>query len=65
MNIDVKEIVKAAGGPTALGSKLGIRPSAVSNWPHVPAQHLHRVASITGIAPSDIRPDLMPSEAAE
>ena len=59
-DIDVKEIVKLAGGPTVVGRHLNIRPTAVSNWQHVPAQHMHRVATLTGLTVQQIRPDLMP-----
>jgi DNA-binding transcriptional regulator YdaS (Cro superfamily) len=66
-DIDVKSIVRIAGGATSVGKALGIRASAVSNWRHIPAAHVHKVSALSGISVEQIRPDLMPKarEAAE
>jgi DNA-binding transcriptional regulator YdaS (Cro superfamily) len=62
----LKTVLEKAGGPTALAKILGIVPSAVTQWTDVPARHLFKVASVTGIPVEQIRPDLMPTtEAAE
>lgn len=58
---DIKSVVKQAGGPTTLGKLLGIGANAVSNWPHVPAKHLHRVAAIIDVPPEKLRSDLFPA----
>lgn len=61
---ELEAVLEVAGGPTALSKKLGIGASAVTNWRHVPAKHLHKVASITGIPVEKIRADLMPAVSA-
>lgn len=59
-SLELEHVLKVVGGPTKLAGQLGIRPSAVTNWHAVPAKHMHRVAAITGIPVSSIRPDLVP-----
>jgi DNA-binding transcriptional regulator YdaS (Cro superfamily) len=63
----LREALKAIGGPTALGRKLGITSQAISQWDKVPSAQVIRVARITGISPHELRPDLYPLqwEAAE
>ena len=51
-------IIKAAGGVNGLAHKLGISSAAVAVWKRVPAQRLAEVSRITGIPPSQLRPDL-------
>lgn len=63
---ELSSALAAAGGPTKLAAGLGLTPGAVTQWDKVPAKHLFRVASLTGIPPERLRPDLMPSaDAAE
>lgn len=47
------------GRRLALAKALGITPGAVSQWDRVPAEHVFRVAAITGISVADLRPDMM------
>ncbi|MVB00084.1 hypothetical protein GN330_22825 [Nitratireductor sp. CAU 1489] len=46
------------GRLTALASSLGITPSAILQWDEVPAGRVRRVADLTDIPPSILRPDL-------
>jgi DNA-binding transcriptional regulator YdaS (Cro superfamily) len=58
--------INAAGGPTKLAALLKIKQAAVSQWRRIPAERVGRVATITGIPPHDLRPDLFPQpEAAQ
>jgi DNA-binding transcriptional regulator YdaS (Cro superfamily) len=41
-----------------LAKALGITPSALSQWKRVPIDHVHDVSRVTGIAASDLRPDI-------
>jgi DNA-binding transcriptional regulator YdaS (Cro superfamily) len=58
----IKEIIDAAGGPVALGRKLGITGAAVSQWNRVPVERVLRVESETGIPRHRIRPDIYPAQ---
>lgn len=50
------------GGPTALGSALGVAPQSFYVWRQVPAERVLKMAEVTGMHPSEIRPDLYPAE---
>jgi len=50
--------IKAAGGPSALARKLGIKPQAVSQWKNVPAERVVEIEAATGIPRHELRPDL-------
>ena len=55
------------GRRVELASALGIGPSALSQWPKVPADRCLEVERVTGISRHDLRPDIFgpaPSEAA-
>lgn len=64
--MDLKEIVTTLGGPTKIGTQLGIRPQAVSQWisqRRVPAERvpaLLRIANARGvpITPEELRADI-------
>lgn len=45
-----------------LSRELGITPSAISQWDQVPINHVLRVAKITRISRSKLRPDIYPSK---
>lgn len=58
-----KDIVKAAGGPTAVAAALGISFSAVMQWKRVPPKHMPKVADLAGRDMRAVRPDLFPAPA--
>lgn len=60
----LKRVLREAGGPSKLAEKLGVVPSAVTQWNRIPARHLPMVEHITGIPGRELRPDLYPPEAA-
>lgn len=49
----------AAGGPAALARLIGISRQALWRWTQVPADRLWQVADATGVAPEQLRPDLV------
>ena len=53
--------IDRAGGVTALASKLGVVPSAVTNWRRrgaVPAEYACKIEGATGVTARELRPDL-------
>lgn len=56
--MDIREIIRAGGGPTKLGQAVGLKHSSVIAWKRVPADHLAAVSQATGIPPHVLRPDL-------
>jgi DNA-binding transcriptional regulator YdaS (Cro superfamily) len=52
------EVIKAAGGVSALAHALSIERQAVSKWTRVPLERVVKVSKITGIPREKIRPDL-------
>lgn len=62
--IDALERAKGnVGGAASLGRALGITSQAVGQWRRVPATRVLDVERVTGVARSDLRPDLYPPEA--
>jgi hypothetical protein len=54
------------GRLTGLAAECGITHSAVYQWKKIPAEHVRKVSSYTGIEPAVLRPDLFEGmEAAE
>jgi hypothetical protein len=51
-------VLKKAGGPSRVAEHLGVVASAVTQWSRVPARHIHRLETLTGIPAREIRPDL-------
>jgi DNA-binding transcriptional regulator YdaS (Cro superfamily) len=56
--MDIKSIIRAAGGPTKLAKALGRRHTTILGWKRVPAEHAAAVSCITSIPRHEIRPDL-------
>jgi TorA maturation chaperone TorD len=56
----LEHAIEAAGGIGALARALGISQPAVSNWQKIPAERVLAVEAITGVARSQLRPDLYP-----
>lgn len=52
------EAIRAAGGATELGRRIGISQPSVSNWSRVPADRVVAVEAATGVARAVLRPDL-------
>ncbi len=57
MSLSIADIIAKAGGVNRLARQLGVTPGAVSQWDKVPLGRLAKVAELTGIAPSQLRPD--------
>jgi DNA-binding transcriptional regulator YdaS (Cro superfamily) len=55
---EARAVIKAGGGPTLLAAKLGVVPSAITQWKKVPPRHCRRCSEVTGIPLHEIRPDL-------
>lgn len=56
--MDIKEIIKQAGGVAAVARAVGVKHPSVCGWTRIPAEHVGAVAAISGLAPEIIRPDL-------
>jgi hypothetical protein len=56
--LPVRRAIDAAGSISALATALGITKQAVSSWTRVPTGRAHKVARITGVPLSVLRPDL-------
>lgn len=59
-SVALRRAVTAAGGAARLAFRLGLHVAIVTTWTFCPAGHVDRVASITGVSRSDLRPDLFP-----
>lgn len=62
----VKSAADAVGGASVLANRLGVAPSAVSNWRKsgIPAERVPAVARVTGLSFHELRPDLFDAPAA-
>jgi TorA maturation chaperone TorD len=54
----LEQAIRAVGGVTELARRIGISQPSVSNWTRVPAERVLAVESVTGVARTDLRPDL-------
>ena len=59
--MNVKDIIKAAGGVTSVARTLGIKHPSVCGWRRVPAEHVMAVSRLTGIPPHQLRQDVFPA----
>lgn len=50
------------GGKAKISRACGLTPRAAAAWKVVPARHVGRVASLTGLQITDLRPDLFPMD---
>lgn len=60
-HMDIKDLIKKAGGPKSVGDACGISSQAVSQWTKVPSVHVMKIANLltgTGITKEKIRPDI-------
>lgn len=51
----VNRIIEAAAGVAILARKLGITPSAISQWHKIPERHTKKVCKITGLSERIVR----------
>lgn len=58
-------LLQIRGATKRIAEGLGISTAAVSQWQRVPEGRVEQVATILGIAPSQVRPDLFPPTDAE
>ena len=56
------EIMMRRGANRAISEACGLSTAAVSQWKRVPKKHVERVASLTGFAPTELRPALYLAE---
>lgn len=65
--MNIKKLIKKAGGPKTVGDACGISSQAVSQWTKVPSVHVIKIANLlsgTGITKETIRPDIFGEQAA-
>ena len=58
----LERAINLVGGLRAVGKALGVTFQAVGAWNRCPRDHVLKLAQITGIPRSEIRPDLYPKE---
>lgn len=58
----LQRAIDAAGGVGALARGLGIAQPSVSGWSRIPAERIAAVEAATGVARSQLRPDLFADE---
>ncbi|MEX0385838.1 YdaS family helix-turn-helix protein [Spiribacter onubensis] len=58
----IDSAIRRAGGYRKVADQFGISKQAVAMWARrrVPAERVRMLARITGLHPSDIRPDILP-----
>ncbi|WP_390670877.1 YdaS family helix-turn-helix protein [Gluconacetobacter entanii] len=62
MNEIVRKAVNAAGGPTIVAKRLGIKVPSIYSWSRIPAEHVLTIARLSGMSPHEIRPDVFGPE---
>ena len=58
MDVGLRRAVDAMGSVVALANALGIKQSAIHQWPRIPAERVVQVEQATGIPRHLLRPDL-------
>ncbi|HEY2416595.1 MAG TPA: Cro/CI family transcriptional regulator [Steroidobacteraceae bacterium] len=58
-------LMQIRGATTRVAEGLGISTAAVSQWERVPRDRVMQVATILGVSPAEVRPDLYADEPAE
>jgi hypothetical protein len=59
--MDIRDIIRAAGGPVNVARLVQRKHSTVSEWVRVPAEFVSAIAAASGLAPHVIRPDVFPA----
>ncbi len=59
-DVILQRALQAAGGVSRLATFLALHPSTVSGWRRIPAGYVVAISKLTGIAATDLRPDLRP-----
>lgn len=54
----VSDIIKRAGGPSAVARAVQRDHSTVVGWRRVPAEHARKVAELARLHPHEVRPDI-------
>ncbi len=62
-NLDA--LLSRRGTVTRIAQALNISPAAVSQWQRVPAERVGEIATLLGVAPEELRPDLHPAVTAK
>jgi pyruvate kinase len=62
-NLDA--LLSRRGTVTRIAQALNISPAAVSQWQRVPAERVGEIATLLGVAPEELRPDLHSAVAAK
>ncbi|TXN26866.1 YdaS family helix-turn-helix protein [Methylobacterium sp. WL19] len=52
--------IRMAGGPKALGERIGISSQAISQWVECPPRRVIAVEAASGVSRHELRPDLYP-----
>jgi DNA-binding transcriptional regulator YdaS (Cro superfamily) len=56
--MDIKDIIKAAGGCAKLARALGCHHTSILGWKQVPPKRVPAVSHVTGISRHALRPDM-------
>jgi DNA-binding transcriptional regulator YdaS (Cro superfamily) len=56
--MDVKALIKTAGGPTKVARGLGLSHSTVIGWDRIPAAHVPALSRLLNIPRHELRPDM-------
>lgn len=59
--METKAIIQKAGGVVKVAKALGLSHSTICGWKRVPPRHTVGVATLAGMLPHQIRPDVFPA----
>lgn len=59
-SIPISDVIRAAGGLSALARGLGVDRTSIRDWRWVPAERVLEVERLSGVPASVIRPDIYP-----
>lgn len=60
--MNIKKVIKKAGGPVRVSKLLGISHQAVGQWKSVPPKWVIKIEELSGIPRTKIRPDIYPRD---
>ena len=63
--MEIREIIEAAGGHSALATAIGKHRTSLYSWTRVPVQHVKTVEHLSGLPRHVIRPDVYDLPSAE